>query len=55
MSLGSHDEPSVASARANDGCSAIGLGRSVQVDPGSFLVFDTIDLLQGYLFRLGHE
>jgi hypothetical protein len=55
MSLGSHDESSVASARANDGCGAVGLGRSVQVDPGSFFVFDHIDFLQGNLFWLGQE
>ena len=55
MSLGPHDEPSVASARANDGCGAVWLGRAMQVNPASFLVLDTIDLLQGNLFRLGQE
>lgn len=29
MSLGFHDEPPVASTRANDGCGAVGLDRSV--------------------------
>jgi len=55
MALGSHNEPAVTSARADYGCGAVGLGRSMKVDPGSFLILDAVYLSQSYLFRLGQE
>ena len=55
MTLCAHDLHAVASARADDGCRAVGLGRSMKMDPGSFLVFNIVYLPQGNLFRLGQE
>jgi hypothetical protein len=53
MTLGSHDEPTVASSRADDDCSAIGLDRSMKMDPGSFLGLAGNLIPEGYLVRNG--
>ena len=55
MTLSAHDLHAIASARADYGCRAVGLGRSMKMDPGSFLVRGPVYLPQGNFFWLGRE